>query len=51
MNCIVDERLSISKGLIGVLNPGLFEDAWVLNDIVNGSKPGLETQGLTAAVG
>ncbi|KAJ5890471.1 Rattus norvegicus CLN2 is a lysosomal protease Precursor [Penicillium subrubescens] len=51
INRIVDERLAIGKGPIGFLNPVLYGNEWVLNDIVNGSNPGCGTQGFSAAVG
>ncbi|KAJ5689010.1 Rattus norvegicus CLN2 is a lysosomal protease Precursor [Penicillium macrosclerotiorum] len=51
INRIVDERLAIGKGPIGFLNPVLYDNEWVLNDIVIGSNPGCGTQGFTAAVG
>lgn len=51
INRIVDERLTIGKGPIGFLNPVLYDNEWVLNDILNGSNPGCGTDGFTAAAG
>ncbi|CEJ55182.1 hypothetical protein PMG11_01453 [Penicillium brasilianum] len=51
INRIIDERLAIGKGPLGFLNSVLYDNEWVLNDIVNGSNPGCGTEGFRAAVG
>ncbi len=39
INQIIEERIRIGKGPIGLLNPALYANPGVLNDIVLGSNP------------
>lgn len=36
---------------MGFINPTLYENAWALNDIVNGSNPNCGTSGFSAVTG
>lgn len=40
VNRIVEERIKVGKGPVGFINPVLYANPGVLNDIVNGSNPG-----------
>lgn len=51
MNRLNEERMAIGKGPVGFLNPVLYENPWVLNDITNGSNPGCGTDGFYAVKG
>lgn len=51
INRIIDERLAAGKGPLGFLNPALYENPWVLNDITNGTNPGCGTKGFSAVKG
>ena len=44
-------RLNAGKSTIGFVNPTLYGNAWMLNDITSGSNPGCGTQGFSAAKG
>ncbi|OKL61710.1 hypothetical protein UA08_02338 [Talaromyces atroroseus] len=48
---INEERTAIGKGPIGFINPALYENPWVLNDITNGSNPNCGSQGFQASTG
>lgn len=50
-NRIVEERLKIGKGALGFLNPALYANPDILNDITTGSNPGCNTTGFAASVG
>lgn len=51
LNRINEERLAKGKKTIGFVNPTLYANPGVLNDIVNGTNPGCGTQGFPAAPG
>jgi tripeptidyl-peptidase-1 len=51
INRIIDERLAIGKGPVGFINPVLYKNPSVLNDITNGSNPGCGTDGFSTAPG
>ncbi|QRV94555.1 hypothetical protein RhiJN_22573 [Ceratobasidium sp. AG-Ba] len=46
-----DQRLSQGKPSLGFLNPWLYANAGMLNDITLGSNPGCGTQGFNATTG
>jgi len=46
-----DFRMSKGKGALGFLNPLLYSNPSVLNDITSGSNPGCGTNGFTARTG
>lgn len=48
---INEERYEVGKGPVGFINPTLYANPWVFNDIVNGSNPGCGTQGFSAVEG
>jgi tripeptidyl-peptidase-1 len=48
---INQERTQVGKGPVGFINPTLYENAWVFNDIVNGSNPGCGGPGFAAVEG
>ncbi|TVY94049.1 Aorsin [Lachnellula willkommii] len=48
---INEERLSVGKGPIGFLNPSLYANPGMLNDIINGTNPGCGTVGFSAVEG
>ncbi|GAM82590.1 hypothetical protein ANO11243_005720 [Dothideomycetidae sp. 11243] len=51
INRIIEERIAIGKGPVGFINPVLYSNPWVLNDITNGSNPGCGTNGFDAVPG
>jgi len=51
VNRIVEERLAIGKGPVGFINPVLYSNPGVLNDITNGSNPGCGSAGFSAVKG
>ncbi|KAF3764044.1 hypothetical protein M406DRAFT_51026 [Cryphonectria parasitica EP155] len=51
VNRIVEERLAVGKGPLGFINPTLYTNPQVLNDITNGTNPGCGTDGFEAATG
>lgn len=51
INRIIDERLAVGKGPVGFINPVLYKNPSVLNDITNGTNPGCETDGFSTAPG
>ncbi|KUI56412.1 Aorsin [Cytospora mali] len=51
INRIVEERLAIGKGPLGFINPVLYQNPQVLNDITNGTNPGCGTDGFEAVEG
>lgn len=51
VNLINEERLARGKGPVGFINPVLYENLQVLNDIVNGTNPGCGTKGFSTAPG
>ncbi|QRW08825.1 hypothetical protein RhiLY_07824 [Ceratobasidium sp. AG-Ba] len=46
-----DYRMSNGKRPLGFLNPWLYSNSAMLNDITIGNNPGCETDGFSAAVG
>ncbi|KAL9088620.1 MAG: hypothetical protein Q9165_006140 [Trypethelium subeluteriae] len=51
INRINEARLAAGKSLLGFLNPALYANPAMLNDIVNGSNPGCGTRGFDAVDG
>lgn len=51
LNRINEERIKGGKGPVGFVNPVLYGNPWVLNDITNGSNPGCGTVGFNASTG
>lgn len=51
INRINEERINVGKGPIGFLNPSLYANPSMLNDIVNGTNPGCSTVGFSAVPG
>ncbi|KAI0134345.1 putative protease S8 tripeptidyl peptidase I [Xylariales sp. AK1849] len=51
INRINDERIAVGKGPVGFVNPVLYENPGVLNDITNGTNPGCGTIGFSAVPG
>lgn len=48
---INQERTNVGKGPVGFINPVLYANPGVLNDVVNGSNPGCGSEGFKAAEG
>lgn len=48
---INEERIKAGKKPVGFINPVLYENPYVLNDIKNGSNPGCGTNGFDAVSG
>ncbi|CZR58159.1 related to serine protease [Phialocephala subalpina] len=46
-----EERTAVGKGPIGFINPALYENPSVLNDITNGSNPNCGSQGFQSSKG
>jgi tripeptidyl-peptidase-1 len=51
VNRINEERLARGKNTIGFINPALYSNPHVLNDITNGTNPGCGTVGFKAVKG
>ncbi|PVH88867.1 putative Tripeptidyl-peptidase sed1 [Cadophora sp. DSE1049] len=51
MTLINQERTAIGKGSVGFINPVLYANPWVFNDIKNGSNPGCGSEGFSAVEG
>ncbi|KAH6604060.1 protease s8 tripeptidyl peptidase [Trichoderma cornu-damae] len=51
VNRIVEERIKVGKGPLGFINPVLYSNPRVLNDITNGTNPGCGTLGFNATKG
>ena len=51
INLINEQRLLFGKSPVGFVNPALYQNPWVLNDIKNGSNPGCGTDGFSAVEG
>ena len=51
MRQINEERAAIGKGTVGFMNPVLYANPWILNDITNGTNKGCGTLGFHAAPG
>lgn len=48
---INEERTAAGKGSVGFINPTLYENEWIFNDIVNGSNPNCGSAGFHAVPG
>ncbi|MCJ1386575.1 hypothetical protein MMC17_009701 [Xylographa soralifera] len=51
INRVNEERLAIGKKTVGFINPALYANPWVLNDITDGHNVGCGTQGFNATKG
>ncbi|ORY58836.1 putative protease S8 tripeptidyl peptidase I [Pseudomassariella vexata] len=51
VNRINEERIAVGKGPVGFINPVLYDNPGVLNDITNGNNPGCGTIGFEAVKG
>jgi tripeptidyl-peptidase-1 len=51
MTLINQERTAVGKGPVGFINPVLYSNPQILNDIKNGSNPGCFSEGFSAADG
>lgn len=51
VNRINEERLAKGKKTVGFMNPVLYANPQVLNDITNGTNPGCGTVGFSAVKG
>lgn len=51
INRINEERIAAGKGTVGFINPALYANPWVLNDITSGMNPGCGTVGFEAVEG
>ncbi|KAF7909907.1 uncharacterized protein EAF01_003625 [Botrytis porri] len=51
INLINEERLAIGKSTVGFINPVLYANPHVMNDITNGSNPNCGTAGFSAVSG
>ncbi|KAL9095883.1 MAG: hypothetical protein Q9165_001880 [Trypethelium subeluteriae] len=51
INRIVEERIKVGKGPLGFLNPALYANPSMLNDITNGTNPGCGTLGFSSVPG
>lgn len=51
INRIVEARLQNGKGRLGFLNPALYANPDILNDVTNGTNPGCGTDGFSTAHG
>ncbi|TAQ88300.1 hypothetical protein B7494_g3398 [Chlorociboria aeruginascens] len=51
INRINEQRLNIGKNPVGFINPVLYKNPHVLNDITNGTNPGCGTVGFSAVEG
>jgi tripeptidyl-peptidase-1 len=51
INRINEERLAVGKNTVGFVNPVLYSNPHLLNDITNGTNPGCGTEGFRAVRG
>ncbi|KAH7321462.1 putative protease S8 tripeptidyl peptidase I, partial [Rhexocercosporidium sp. MPI-PUGE-AT-0058] len=51
INRINEQRLNAGKSVLGFLNPALYANPGMLNDITNGTNPGCGTEGFSAVRG
>jgi tripeptidyl-peptidase-1 len=51
VNLINEERIAAGKSPVGFINPVLYQNPGVLNDITNGTNPGCGVNGFPAVVG
>lgn len=51
INMINEDRIAAGKGPVGFVNPALYEESHVMNDIKIGNNPGCGTDGFSAVEG
>jgi tripeptidyl-peptidase-1 len=51
MRQINEERLAAGKSTVGFVNPVLYANPGILNDVTKGSNPGCGTDGFSAVSG
>ncbi len=51
VNRINEQRRNMGKATVGFINPALYSNPWMLNDIKNGTNPGCGTVGFSAVPG
>ncbi|KAK3940564.1 putative subtilisin-like protein [Diplogelasinospora grovesii] len=51
INLINEQRIAAGKGPVGFINPALYANPQVLNDVTNGNNPGCGTTGFAAVPG
>ncbi|EON95925.1 putative subtilisin-like protein [Phaeoacremonium minimum UCRPA7] len=51
VNLINEKRIEAGKGPVGFINPALYANPQVLNDVANGNNPGCGTDGFEAVAG
>ncbi|KAH8656500.1 putative Tripeptidyl-peptidase sed1 [Tricladium varicosporioides] len=51
LTLINEARTAIGKGPVGFVNPTLYANTWIFNDIKNGSNPGCGSKGFAAVDG
>lgn len=51
LTLINEERTAVGKGPVGFVNPALYENPYVLNDITNGSNPNCGSSGFQTSTG
>ena len=51
VNLINEQRIAAGKGPVGFINPALYANPQVMNDVTNGNNPGCGTNGFTAVQG
>lgn len=51
INLINEKRIQAGKGPVGFINPVLYANPQILNDVTNGNNPGCGTTGFEAVVG
>lgn len=51
VNLINEKRIEAGKSPVGFINPALYANPQVLNDVTNGNNPGCGTDGFEAVAG
>jgi tripeptidyl-peptidase-1 len=51
VNLINEQRIAANKSPVGFINPALYANPQVLNDVTNGNNPGCGTEGFKAVQG
>ena len=51
INMVNEKRIEAGKGPVGFVNPALYANPQVLNDVTNGKNPGCGTDGFSAVEG
>jgi tripeptidyl-peptidase-1 len=51
INRIIEERIAAGKGPLGFLNPVLYKNPQILNDVTNGTNSGCGTVGFSSVPG